>query len=139
VAERIVGKPPRMSLLAVSVRFFGQARIAARIPAGAFYPRPKVDSAVVRIDVAERPTVALAEGLGEADFFRVARAGFGQKRKTLRNALRAGLGMQPEWVEEALLEAGVDPRRRAETLTLQEWADVTGVLSRGTSWASSTH
>jgi 16S rRNA (adenine1518-N6/adenine1519-N6)-dimethyltransferase len=59
-----------------------------------------------------------------ADFFRVVRAGFGQKRKTLRNALSAGLGLAPAAVEQALTQAGIDPRRRAETLSLQEWADL---------------
>jgi 16S rRNA (adenine1518-N6/adenine1519-N6)-dimethyltransferase len=128
VAERIVARPPDMSLLAVSVQFYGQPRIAARIPAGAFYPPPKVDSAVVRIDVGDQPTVALGEGIDAAAFFRVVRAGFNQKRKTLRNALSAGLALPPARVEEALARAGIDPRRRAETLGLQEWAEVTRSL-----------
>jgi 16S rRNA (adenine1518-N6/adenine1519-N6)-dimethyltransferase len=128
VAERIVARPPDMSLLAVSVQFYGQPRIAARIPAGAFYPPPKVDSAVVRIDVGEQPTVTLGEGINEAAFFRAVRAGFNQKRKTLRNALSAGLALPPARVEEALARAGIDPRRRAETLGLQEWAEVTRFL-----------
>ena len=68
VAERIVAGPGEMSLLAVSVQFYGQPRIVARIPAGAFYPPPKVDSAVLRIDVGEQPAVALAEGVSERDF-----------------------------------------------------------------------
>jgi 16S rRNA (adenine1518-N6/adenine1519-N6)-dimethyltransferase len=126
VAERIVAGPGEMSLLAVSVQFYGQPRLVARIPAGAFYPPPQVDSAVVRIDVAEHPAAWLAEGAGadqidEAAFFRVVRAGFSQKRKTLRNALSAGLGLSPALVEEALEQAGVNPQRRAETLSIQEW------------------
>jgi 16S rRNA (adenine1518-N6/adenine1519-N6)-dimethyltransferase len=125
VAERIVAVPPDMNLLAVSVQFYGRPRIVARIPAGAFYPPPKVDSAVVRIDVRDEPAVPLREGTAVADFFRVVRAGFGHKRKTLRNALSAGLGLAPATVEQALTQAGIDPRRRAETLSLQEWADLT--------------
>jgi 16S rRNA (adenine1518-N6/adenine1519-N6)-dimethyltransferase len=125
VAERIVARPPDMSLLAVSVQFYGRPSLAARIPAGAFYPPPKIDSAVLRIDVGEQPMVALSEGTDEAAFFRVVRAGFNQKRKMLRNALSAGLALPPARVEEALALAGVDPRRRAETLGLQEWAEVT--------------
>jgi 16S rRNA (adenine1518-N6/adenine1519-N6)-dimethyltransferase len=128
VAERIVAGPPDMSLLAVSVQFYGRPRIVARIPAGAFYPPPKVDSAVVRIDVAPGQ-VALPPGIGEETFFRVARAGFGQKRKTLRNSLSAGLRLPPARVEEALREAGIDPRRRAETMSLDEWARVSSLLS----------
>lgn len=122
VAERIVAQPPHMSLLAVSVQFYGRPRVVARIPAGAFYPPPKVDSAVVRIDVTEQPTIALHSGLDPTDFFRVVRAGFGQKRKTLRNSLSAGLGVIPTRVEKALELADIDPRRRAETLNLPEWA-----------------
>ena len=122
VAERIVARPPHMSLLAVSVQFYGQPRLVARIPAGAFYPPPKVDSAVVRIDVTEQPTIVLDPGLDPADFFRVVRAGFGQKRKTLRNSLSAGLGVPPAQVEKALESADIDPKRRAETLSLPEWA-----------------
>jgi 16S rRNA (adenine1518-N6/adenine1519-N6)-dimethyltransferase len=130
VAQRIVAGPGEMSLLAVSVQFYGQPRIVARIPAGAFYPPPKVDSAVVRIDVGEKPDVALAEGMDDTAFFRVVRAGFGQKRKTLRNSLSAGLALPPARVEEALTEARVDPRRRAETLSLPEWAEVTRAIAR---------
>ena len=145
VAERIVAAPPDMNLLAVSVQFYGRPRIVARIPAGAFYPPPKVDSAVVRIDVRDEPAVALGAGpaspegdlceasgtrLNVADFFRVVRAGFGHKRKTLRNALSAGLGLTPTQAEEALVQAGIDPRRRAETLSLQEWAELAVPICR---------
>ncbi len=126
VAERIVAHPPDMSLLAVSVQFYGQPRLVARIPAGAFYPPPQVDSAVVRIEVAGQPAIALPEGISQADFFRTVRAGFGQKRKTLRNALSRGLGLPPDHVAAALAQAGVDPRRRAETLSLEEWAAIAG-------------
>ena len=128
VAERIVAKPGKMSLLAVSVQFYGSPRVVARIPAGAFYPVPKVDSAVVRIDVGEQCAVPLGEGIDEADFFRVVRAGFSQKRKKLRNSLSAGLRFVPAVAEEALADAGIDPGRRAETLSLQEWARVTQCL-----------
>ncbi len=128
VAERIVARPGGMSLLAISVQYYGQPRIVARIPAGAFYPPPKVDSAVVRIDLDEEPAVTLAEGTGEAAFFRVVRAGFSQKRKTLRNSLSAGLGLSPAEVEAALAQAGIDPRRRAQTLSLPEWARVAALL-----------
>jgi 16S rRNA (adenine1518-N6/adenine1519-N6)-dimethyltransferase len=120
-----------MSLLAVSVQFYGQPRLVARIPAGAFYPSPQVDSSVLRIDVGERPAVALAGGLAASDYFRVVRAGFSQKRKTLRNSLSAGLQLAPDAVEQALGEAGVDPRRRAQTLSLAEWAAVTASLAAG--------
>jgi 16S rRNA (adenine1518-N6/adenine1519-N6)-dimethyltransferase len=129
VARRIVAKPGKMSLLAVSVQLYSQPRIVRRIPPGAFYPVPKVDSAVVQIDVYEKPTVSLADESAEATFFRVVRAGFAQRRKTLRNALSGGLGLPPPRVVDALAGAGVDARRRAETLSLEEWAGVTEALS----------
>jgi 16S rRNA (adenine1518-N6/adenine1519-N6)-dimethyltransferase len=129
VAERIVAKPGAMSLLALSVQFYGQARIVARIPARAFYPTPKVDSAIVRIEVAGRPNVTLPPGVDETAFFRVSRAGFQKRRKMLRNSLSAGLGVAPYQVEDALRRAGVDPRRRPQTLSLQEWAEAAGALA----------
>lgn len=128
VAERIIAAPGEMSLLAVSIQLYGRPRIMARIPAGAFYPVPKVDSSVVRIDVGEQLAVELGEGIDEARFFRVVRAGFSQKRKMLRNSLSAGLGLAPAAAAESLEEAGVDPKRRAETLSLEEWARVTQML-----------
>lgn len=131
VAQRIVARPGEMSLLAVSVQFYGHPRVVARIRAGAFFPAPKVDSAVVRIDVGAQPAVALGQGADEAVFFRVVRAGFGQKRKTLRNSLSAGLALAPDSVAGTLQQVGVDPRRRAETLSLEEWAAVTGGLCAG--------
>jgi len=121
VAQRIVAQPPRMSLLALSVQVFGNARMAARLPAGAFYPRPKVDSAVVRVDITQ-PRVP--EDRLDA-FFRLAKAGFAQRRKTLRNALAAGLGWPSEQAAGLLECGGIDPRRRAETLSLDEWAALT--------------
>ena len=119
VADCIVAQPPDMSLLAVSVQLYGQPRVVARVPAGAFYPPPKVDSAVVRIDVYPRPAVGVTDTEG---FFRVVRAGFGQKRKQLRNALSQGLSRPPAEIEALLWAAAIAPTRRAETLTLAEWA-----------------
>lgn len=129
VAERILAGPGDMSLLSLGVQVYGVPRIVARLPAGAFYPRPQVDSALLRIDVADLPRV------GDADveaIFRLARAGFGQKRKTLRNALRGGLDLPAPYVEHALRAADIDPRRRAETLSLEEWARLAGYLDSGT-------
>jgi 16S rRNA (adenine1518-N6/adenine1519-N6)-dimethyltransferase len=118
VAQRITAGPGAMSLLALSVQVYGQPHVAARIPAGAFYPAPKVDSAVIVIDLYPQPR------LPEPDlplFFRLAKAGLSQKRKTLRNALAGGLAWTPAQAEALLQHAGVDPRRRAETLDLPEW------------------
>ncbi len=117
VAERIVADPGKMSLLAVSVHHFGVPSIVARVPAGAFYPRPEVDSAVLRIDL----HAADSPHEDDAWFFRVVRAGFGQKRKQLQNSLAAGMQLDRERIVSALEGAGIDPRRRAETLALEEW------------------
>lgn len=118
VAQRIVAQPPQTNLLAVSVQFFAQPRIVRTIPAGAFYPRPKVDSAIVRLEVFEQTPFAI-----ESDrFFEIARAGFGERRKQLRNALAHGLGRDASSIEDTLTRARIDPTRRAETLTLNEWA-----------------
>jgi 16S rRNA (adenine1518-N6/adenine1519-N6)-dimethyltransferase len=108
-----------MSLLALSVQVYGSAWIAARIPAGAFYPAPKVDSAVVRVDLYPEPVIP-ADRLDL--FFRLIKAGFSQKRKTLRNTLSAGMHLPPERAALLLESAQVDPQRRAETLSLPEWA-----------------
>lgn len=118
VAQRLTAEPGDMSVLAISVQYYGQVRQIARIKAGSFYPRPKVDSAVVRVDLGREPTLT---GVDEQYFFRVVRAGFSQKRKQLHNSLRTGLGIPAESVEAALEAAGIDARRRAETLSLDEW------------------
>jgi 16S rRNA (adenine1518-N6/adenine1519-N6)-dimethyltransferase len=122
VAQRITASPGQMSLLSVGVQFYGRPRIVARIPAGAFYPVPKVNSAVVRIDLDESPRMTVAD---VDRFFEVVRAGFGQKRKQLRNALAHGLSLSASTVVEALRRAGVDEKRRAQTLSLEEWTRVT--------------
>ena len=121
VAERICATPPAMSLLAVSVQFYAQPELVQRIPAGAFYPRPQVDSAVVRLRRRPQPAVAVED---VERFFDIVRAGFGQRRKQLRNALAHGLGWPAAEMAAALEQAGIEPRRRAQTLTLAEWGQV---------------
>ena len=125
VAERIVAAPGQMSLLAVSVQFYGLPRRLFRIKPGSFYPSPSVESAVVQVDLYTTSPIRVEDPAG---FFRVVRAGFSQRRKQLRNCLAAGLGHPPEEVAASLTEAGVDPRRRAQTLSLEEWACVARVL-----------
>lgn len=129
VARRIVAQPDAMSLLAVSVQLYGRPHIVARLKAGAFYPRPRVNSAVVRIDLSAGPRPDL--DVTDVDlFFQLARAGFGQRRKQLHNALANGLGRPPAEINATLAHAGIDPRRRAETLTLEEWAELTRAFSQ---------
>ncbi len=126
VAQRLVSKPGKMSLLAVSVQFYGQPKIMHKIKAGAFWPTPNVDSAVVRIDVYEQAPVSVDDA---AQFFRVVKAGFSQKRKQVKNALAGPLGLEGALVTAALQEAGIATARRAETLSLAEWAALTAALA----------
>jgi 16S rRNA (adenine1518-N6/adenine1519-N6)-dimethyltransferase len=138
VAERMVGRPargskrhkqgetPRMSLLAVSVQFYGVPRIVARIPAGAFRPVPAVQSAVVRIDVYDPLPWSPVD---QEAFFGVVRAGFSQPRKQLHNTLAHGLSLPADSVAAALEDTGIDARRRAETLSIEEWIGLTRTFS----------
>jgi 16S rRNA (adenine1518-N6/adenine1519-N6)-dimethyltransferase len=118
VAERIVASPGQMSLLALSVQLFGEAEIRSHIPARAFYPEPKVQSSVLRVDVYPHPMIPVHDF---DPFFRMAKAGFSQKRKQLRNAMSAGLQLEPRQIEQVLNTAGIDPTRRAQELSLDEW------------------
>jgi 16S rRNA (adenine1518-N6/adenine1519-N6)-dimethyltransferase len=127
VARRIVARPGDMSLLALGVQVYGRPRIVSRLKAGAFYPRPKVDAAVVQIDLGLDARPSLADT--DVDLlFGAARAGFGQRRKQLRNALAGGLSLPQEEIDASLARAGIDPRRRAETLSVQEWAALAQAL-----------
>jgi 16S rRNA (adenine1518-N6/adenine1519-N6)-dimethyltransferase len=118
VAERICAKPGNMSLLALSVQVYGEPHIAARIPAEAFFPAPKVDSAILCMDIYPSPQIQ-SELLDI--FFTLIKAGFSQKRKTLRNSLSSGLHISPSKAVDLLTLAQIDPQRRAETLSIREW------------------
>ena len=118
VAERICAAPGKFSLLSLSVQIYGTADIPMIIPAAAFYPEPNVDSAVVRIELFDEPLVPQER---MDDFFALAKAGFGQTRKTLRNSLSSNLHISGTEAESLLREAGIDPGRRAETLSIDEW------------------
>ena len=130
VARRIVAEPGDMSLLAVSVQLYGVPRIVAHIPAGAFYPTPKVDSAVLRVDLAGGPTVAVDDVTW---FFSVVRAGFSARRKQLHNVLTHVLALKGDQVKKVLLQCDIEPSRRAQTLTLNEWARLSQELQTETS------
>ncbi len=124
VAERICAFPGKLSLLALSVQVYGAPAIAGQIPATAFYPPPQVDSAIVKVDLFAEP--AIVPTLLDR-FFRLAKAGFSQRRKTLRNSLSAGMHLDPHQTEARLQAAGIDPMRRAETLSIMEWNKLTGI------------
>jgi len=118
VANRICAEPGDMSLLALSVQVYGKPRVAMHIPASAFFPAPKVDSAVLYLEIYPSPLI-------ESDqldiFFKLIKAGFSQKRKTLRNSLSSGLHIPTSETESLLKKAGIESMRRAETLKIEEW------------------
>jgi 16S rRNA (adenine1518-N6/adenine1519-N6)-dimethyltransferase len=121
VALRVCAKPGDLSLLALSVQVYGAPSITGRLPAGAFYPPPSVDSACVRVDIHPEPLIP-PDRLDL--FFRIIKAGFSQKRKMLRNSLSAGLALPVEKIAVLLNAASIDPMRRAETLSIPEWSKV---------------
>jgi len=121
VAEVIVAGPGKRSLLSISVQFYGRPAIISQVPARAFYPAPEVDSAILRIDLHSKPVVAV----DNADsFFATVRAGFASPRKQIANSLAQGLGLPKADALNVLAEASIAPQRRAETLTLEEWAEL---------------
>jgi 16S rRNA (adenine1518-N6/adenine1519-N6)-dimethyltransferase len=127
VAEAIVAKPGEMSLLSVSIQFYGEPRIISYVPAQCFYPAPEVDSAILRIDLYPQPTVAVTD---VGSFFNLVRAGFTAPRKQIANSLAQGLGLPKGEVLSLLEKADVVSQRRAETLTLGEWAQLWRVFTR---------
>lgn len=128
VAERLSAAPGGRDYgaLSVAVQYRAAVSLVMRIPPSAFYPPPEVDSAIVRMEVRARPPVAVAD---ERLFFRVVRAAFAQRRKTLRNTLAASLAIPPQAAEAAAAAAGIDHRRRGETLDLDEFARLAGALA----------
>ncbi len=124
VAQRITAKVGDLSLLAVSVQYYGKPSIVSRLNPAVFWPRPDVESAVVLI---EPYTTPIVDAPNDVAFFRVVKAGFSQKRKQLRNSLSSGLGIKSAEAEAFIIEAKLDPSRRAETLTLEEWASLARV------------
>ena len=125
VGERICAEPGDLSLLAVSVQYYAKPTLVQQVPASAFYPRPKVDSAVLHLDLYPEPVVP---NLPTNFFFRMVRAGFSQKRKQLANTLSAGLHLPKPEIRVALESANIDPRRRAETVSLEEWGVLGTIL-----------
>ncbi|MFQ3574117.1 MAG: 16S rRNA (adenine(1518)-N(6)/adenine(1519)-N(6))-dimethyltransferase RsmA [Thermodesulfovibrionales bacterium] len=124
VAERIVAdnKKGDYGLLSVAVQYYGRAELKFIIPRGAFRPTPKVDSAVIKIDIS--PTSRIDVG-DERVFFQVLKAGFGQRRKTLYNCLKP---LNPH-IKEILTNIGIDYMRRAETLSIDDFSKISRHLS----------
>lgn len=121
VGEAIAAVPGGMSLLSVSVQFYSKPTIITYVPAQSFYPPPKVDSVVLRLDPYPTPPVKVSNVAG---FFKIVEAGFSSRRKQLHNSLAQGLNLPPNMVAALLEQIDISPKRRAETLSLEEWAKV---------------
>ncbi len=121
VAEAIAAGPGKRSLLSISVQFYGHPTIMSVVPAESFYPAPEVDSAILLIGLYPEPAVAVDD---VDSFFKTVRAGFASPRKQLVNSLSYGLGLPKADIINVLEKANISLQRRAETLTLEEWAQL---------------
>ena len=126
VGETIAAQPGELSLLSIGVQFYGKPTIIDYVPARSFYPPPKVDSVILCIDLYQQPAVEVTDTIG---FFNMVRAGFAAPRKQLRNTLAQGLGIPSKDVEALLEKAEINSHRRAETLSLQEWARLYAIFA----------
>ncbi len=122
VAERVCATPGNMSLLSVSVQFYCEASLGQVVPAALFTPPPKVDSQILKLTYRTQP---LFPGIDTKHFFRIVKAGFSQRRKTLLNSLGAGLHLDRNQTTLLLEQAGVAPTTRAQNLTLEQWHALT--------------
>jgi len=118
VAERVCAKPGDMSLLSVSVQYYCEASLGQLVPAELFTPPPKVDSQILQLSFREKP---LFDDVDTKQFFRVVKAGFAQRRKTLLNSLGSGLHLTREETTALLEKAGILPTVRPQNLTLDDW------------------
>lgn len=128
VAERMVAKPggKEYGALSVAVQYYTAPEIISKVPASSFVPVPAVESAIIKCTVRDVPPVQL---INEMFFFKVVRGAFGQRRKTLLNALTAAaLGLDRIKLEEGLLASHIQPSRRGETLSLDEFALLSNTL-----------
>jgi len=121
VAERICAKPGDMSLLALSVQFFAEPEIVAYVPKEDFWPMPAVDSAIIKIRTRNKEQRTSDD---EKAFFRLAKFGFSAKRKMLKNNLGGGLHIAPAEAEKMLVAAGLNPKARAEDLSVEDWGKI---------------
>lgn len=128
VAERIIATAPDMSLLSLSIQYYGRPEIIRTVPASDFWPAPAVDSAILRFNYEKKqPTV---ESLAiDKQFFRLARIGFSAKRKMLKNNLIVGLHLSSEAVDSALVTAGIPLKARAEDLSVEQWQHLVAATS----------
>jgi 16S rRNA (adenine1518-N6/adenine1519-N6)-dimethyltransferase len=126
VAKNIVAQPGDLSLLAISVQYYGKPEIVGYVPARNFYPAPKVDSAILKITMYPKPPLIVT---AEKSFFKIVRAGFCARRKQVANSLAQGLDIPKPEVLSLMEKAEVIPQKRPETLTLEEWAHLEKIFT----------
>lgn len=126
VAEKIVGKTGK-SVITIETQLFGRPEIVDIVPSSSFYPAPKVNSAILKIEVFDKPLVPEDQ---IEDFLRIVKFGFSQKRKKLSNSLSAGLHLEPAEVRDILIKVGIEPDIRAEDLGIGDWERLMKVLSK---------
>ena len=131
VAQRICAKPGQMSLLAVSVQFYADAKIVSTVSKNCFWPAPKIDSAIIKI-IPRGPTSTKLRGLPMSPelFFKIVKAGFVQPRKQIAGNLSKVLKLNKEKTAEWLLKNNINPKQRAETLSLDDWKNLTKSLDK---------
>lgn len=127
VAERVTAKPGDMSLLSVTAQWYWEVSLGLVVPAALFTPPPKVDSQIL---ILKRRNQPLVTDIDAASLFRIVKAGFSQRRKTLLNSLGAGMHLGREEMQGVLSAAGIDPAARAQTLSLEQWAKLYKSLTR---------
>ena len=129
-ADRLAAVPGTRASSAIScaVNYYATSKLMFTAAPGSFYPAPKVTSAVIRLDVREKPSVEVPNG-DEAAFFALIRAAFSQRRKTAANAIASGLGLPKDKVIAAIEAAGFDARIRPEALTLEDFAKIQAALA----------
>lgn len=125
VAQNIVAKTGNLSLLAISVQYYGKPEIVGYVPARNFYPPPKVDSAILKITMYPEPPVKATT----EQFFKIVRAGFSARRKQVANSIAQGLDIPKSEVLVLMDKAGISPQKRPETLTLEEWAHLENIFT----------
>jgi 16S rRNA (adenine1518-N6/adenine1519-N6)-dimethyltransferase len=118
VAERLATTPGSLAFISVATQLFYEVNLGPKIKAELFSPPPKVDSRVVILTKRSEP---LFTDIDNDSYLRIAKAGFSQRRKTLLNSLSAGLRINKETIKAACNAAGIEPTRRAQTLSLEEW------------------
>lgn len=126
VAERICAKPGKMSILSIAVQIYGESEIIAEVSKDRFWPAPEVDSAILKISNIRKDRFDMEK----EHFFEIVKAGFHTKRKTLLNSLSSELGEDKENIENKLKSAGIDPKQRAESLSIEDWVELAKTIKQ---------